>query len=224
MLRNTLALALLLLVSGQVLGQDAAQELYEAMELKLVKAKAHRFSYELDGMHMDTPLKAKGVLILASGNRVKLTFEGTNGKTAIKITIVSDGKTQQRHREIDGKADVRSSDVHDKCFAFLAVHLSRVGAYNGILELDSAFPENPGHLKLSGFKLLGKEKIDGRETNAIGYQMTHRKWKVTCKLWLDAQTNLPVKRIVEGDIRMVETYSRWELDPKLPAETFTLPK
>ena len=54
--------------------------------------------------------------------------------------------------------------------------------------------------------------------------------KLTCKLWLDSQTGLPVKRVViwtqgEKSITLVtETYSQWELDPKLPEDTFALPK
>src|SRR5262245_49565980 len=73
---------------------DTAQKLYEAMEQKLTKAKAYRFDFTLEIMIPDKkdPAKVKGTVILATGNRLKVTGEGDKDKKTITV-MVSDGKT-----------------------------------------------------------------------------------------------------------------------------------
>ncbi len=50
-----------------------------------------------------------------------------------------------------------------------------------------------------------------------------------CKLWLDSKTNLPVGRRMEvrrdGELLLetTEIYTQWELEPKLPKDSFALP-
>jgi outer membrane lipoprotein-sorting protein len=225
MRRSILALALLLLPLSAVQAQDAAaaQKLYEAMEQKLAKAKACRFDFEIDGLFT----KLKGTLLLSSGNRLKLTFAGLDGNDKVRNTIVSDGEKLATQYDLDGHSETVTTAADEKLVDRTIGWLTKSGAFVAASNIVDSEHRNAAIMKLSGFKMAGKEKVGGREANVVEYQFLVGKEMLpsTCKLWLDAQTNLPVKRIVEiSKFRVVETYSNWELDPKLPDDTFTLPK
>jgi outer membrane lipoprotein-sorting protein len=226
MRRGILTLLLLLLPVTAVQAQDA-QKLYEAMEQKLAKAKAHKIGFNIKGDQGGDPFNGKGTLILATGNRLQMTYEAQIGKQSRKGTTVSDGKTLVRHRVEDGKPEMKSMPIHDKHYEVVSGWLIRAGLFVGMERAESNNPKGSSILKLSEFKMAGKEKIGGCDANVIEYQLAlaDNTNTLTCRLWLDAQTGMPLKRVLEGDgFRVIETYSQWELDPKLPEDTFTLPK
>jgi hypothetical protein len=44
-------------------------------------------------------------------------------------------------------------------------------------------------------------------------------------LWIDCDAQLPLKLVMmEGKRRIVETYTEWQLDPKIHPKLFELPK
>jgi hypothetical protein len=93
---------------------------------------------------------------------------------------------------------------------------------------------SPGVLKVSEFKLTGKEKIGERITQVIEYTVTEvkdvispGKWRM--KMWLDAQTHLPVKLTMTMDeladiSATTDTFSEFTVDAKVDAKSFELPK
>jgi len=224
---SSVALLCLLFAVPAVAAQDGAQKLYEAMEQKIAKAKAFKFAYEAEGA-------SKGILIVATGTRLKSTSERMDGKTAIKVMFVSDGKTLVFQGD-----EKRGKAVSDNFCDFFKGFLNRGGL---LVAMDSmAKPasfggkgklHDPATFKLSAFKMVGKEKVGGRQANVLEYQImvpALPSFKATCKLWLDAQDNLPLKRIFvdinNGETnRVVENYSQWEIDPTLAEDTFALPK
>jgi outer membrane lipoprotein-sorting protein len=222
-----------LLLAPLVQAQEPAQKLFEAMEQKLGKAKALKVGIAIESEEGGEALKVKGTLILAAGNRMKLTMEGKGGKESIQLAMISDGKKLVTQSGPAGKPETENKAVHDKLFDLLVGYVSRAGLFIGVDAVDRADAKPASTLKLSDFKTIGKEKVEGREANVIEYQITHIAGKVitTCKLWLDAQTNLPLKRSLStkrDDIKLVsrvdEMYIGWEMDPQLPEGTFTLPK
>jgi outer membrane lipoprotein-sorting protein len=220
------------LLAPVALAQDAAQKLYEAMDQKIAKAKAHKISFDLDALDHDETIKVKGTVIVAAGNRANMSFQGQEGKRSIKGKLVSDGKTIFTQMDLDGKPETKTKPVSDKLFATLVSYLSRTGLFVGFETMDRENPKDAAELKLSAFKSAGKEKVGSRDANVIEYTLTppDGKGPASCKLWLDTQTNLPLKRTLEANrdgklvFRVAETYAQWELDPKLPDGTFTLPK
>jgi outer membrane lipoprotein-sorting protein len=231
-MRWLIAVAGWVLLAPVALAQDAAQKLYEAMEQKIAKAKAHKFGFDLDALDHDEAIKIKGTLILATGNRANMSFQGQEGKRSIKGKVVSDGKTMFTQMDLDGKPEMKTKPVSDKLFTVLVGYLSRTGLFLGFEIMDRENPKDAAELKLSAFKSAGKAKVGSRDANVIEYMLIppDSKTPASCKLWLDAQTNLPLKRTLEANrdgklvFRVVETYMQWELDPKLPEGTFTLPK
>jgi outer membrane lipoprotein-sorting protein len=218
-----------MLLTPVVQGQDEAQKLYEAMEQKLAKTKALRFDFDLEIARGGAAAKLKGVLILAPENRLKLTFEGVSDKLQAKSTMVSDGKTLATQRAFDGKPESETKAVPERFSDILKNHVSRTGVYMGLEDSHRKNPKEASLLKLSGFKMYPKEMVASVEANVIEYHLTppDAKFDLLCKLWLDGKTNLPLKRVLEiadRKFRVAETYTQWELDPKLPDGTFTLPK
>jgi outer membrane lipoprotein-sorting protein len=216
-----------------VQAQDGAQKLYEAMAQKLDKAKAYQFSFSMDAQESERPIKVSGTVVAAAGNRLKLTIEGQDGKRQLKGLVVGDGKMLALQFDVDGQVQLKTRPLHDKFFATFTGYVSQAGmsaAVEAGLRVPDADPAS--QLQLSSFKLVGKEKVTGRDCNVVQYQIARGDTKVsgTGKLWLDTQTNLPLKRTLElsreGKVewRATETYNNWELDSQLPEGTFTLPK
>jgi outer membrane lipoprotein-sorting protein len=231
-MRWWLAVVVAVVLVPVVQAQEAAQQLYEALAQKLATAKVHKFDFAIDGFHDQSPIEWKGTMILAAGNRLKITFTEQDGNVQWHNTIVSDGKTLAKEVQFEGRQPtLQTSTVEKKLVDRVAGHLGPIGAYFGIINLPRE-SRDAALLKLSGFKMTGKDKVGGRDAQIIAYQfpLWEKGLPVRCKLWLHVQTNLPLKRVLEisdqGEavVRVVETYSEWELEPKLPEGTFTLPK
>jgi outer membrane lipoprotein-sorting protein len=221
-----IAAAALLVPAAQA--QDAAQKLFEQMEQKVTKAKAYKFDFDLDATQGNSPIKVKGTLVVAAGNKLSFRIEGTQNGRAIKGTAVSDGKSMAFRKESEGKGEGKGKSTPEKLSETLTGWVLRAGLFVGAEQIDRSSPKDPAMLKLSDFKSAGKEKVEGREANVIEYTVARPDGsdRVTCKLWLDVKTNLPLKRTLEavGKVLVTETYAHWELDPKLAEDAFTLPK
>jgi outer membrane lipoprotein-sorting protein len=81
-------------------------------------------------------------------------------------------------------------------------------------------------VKLSDFRTAGQDKIDGRQATVIRFTLTRGVVSTYHRLWLDAETGLPLKLAVQTPDHMgvIETYRNWKLDPQVPDATFAIPK
>jgi outer membrane lipoprotein-sorting protein len=227
-MRWFITIAAVALVVPAARAQDAAQKLFEQMEQKVTKAKAFKFDFDVDAAEGNRPIKVKGTLILAVGNKLNIHFEGTENGRAIKGSAVSDGKSLAFRMESEGKGEGKGKATPEKLSETLTGWVARAGLFMGVEQIDRSSPKDPGMLKLGGFKSAGKEKVGDQEANVIEYTITapDAKEPAVCKLWLDVKTNLPLKRTLEvsGKVSVTEMYAHWELDPKLAEDAFTLPK
>jgi outer membrane lipoprotein-sorting protein len=220
-----------LLGSGELRAQDP-KKLFSAMERKMIKAKAERITFEVDASDKGGPIKIKGTLIVAAGNRLRLVFEGTQGRgKPSKVTWVSDGKAMAIQTVIgDNKVKV-NLPMPNKLHPLVGGTIARASVVSTINGLTAPKPIFPDRLKPT-FQKASKDKVGEKNAILIHYQIITPEAGnlMVCKLWLDEKTNLPMKRIVEvsrgGEtlLRTAESYSEWELDPKLPKETFELPE
>jgi outer membrane lipoprotein-sorting protein len=234
MCRSALVPTLLLLLPSTVQAQDNAQKLYEAMEQKLVKAEAYQFQFSIEFQQKGIKVTQKGTFLRAKGNRVKLTVEEhLNGKLTTRKVMVSDGKDLATQQEVNGQQTTDRKLIDENLDAVFTAYLSRGNMMTALTLVPSKTPALAASLlKPSDFRVLGKEKIDGRDAVVIEYKLTVEGTSsmAVFKVWLDAQDNLPLKRSFEagpvdkGGTRLIETYSAWQIDPKLPDGTFALPK
>jgi outer membrane lipoprotein-sorting protein len=85
-------------------------------------------------------------------------------------------------------------------------------------------------LVASGFKLGAREKVGGCETQVLQYVANAKTGgpgtAVNIAVWIDTQTNLPVKRVcaMDNGIRSEELYSDWQLNATMDPALFELPK
>ncbi len=95
---------------------------------------------------------------------------------------------------------------------------------------DKDEPDAGKLYKVSEFKMGKKEPIGGHEAQAIHYRLTvdfRKSESMDVMLWLDAKTNLPLKReirpLTEQEAGVLnETYSKVTLDGKLDPKLFEL--
>jgi hypothetical protein len=108
--------------------------------------------------------------------------------------------------------------------------------FANLLRDTGAFKPKPYLLeiraKMTGFKLSGKEKIGEKECQVVEVFLgpPDGLHAAPCKVWFDTKTQLPVKRTWDltnkGKVvlRVLETYDRWEINPKLNGDEFTTEK
>jgi outer membrane lipoprotein-sorting protein len=230
-----LCLILMLVGSGLAVGQGGDPEkLVRGMEKKLAQAKTLRVSFEaehLGGGKGDFGV-FKGTLTVAQGNKVHLDGAFWNdGKATDRWKIVSDGTNLKSEglSKVSKPAskkltdDYRSSLTHGG-FLMVAFYVSPVKPK----EMWATF-------KASDFKFERQENIGKRKTNVVSCKLTltdkadFAGRELSETLWLDAETNLPLKRRVtmwflDGKRNtFTESYSTFDLAPKVEAKLFELP-
>jgi outer membrane lipoprotein-sorting protein len=199
------------------------------MAEKLTKAKTYTFEFAFEIVEdKEKEFDHRGSVAVAPNNRIKLTMKGVTRAQPISAVIVCDGKTLVEHLEMAAGAYPMASD--GTTTAAFGVWFVRMGVFECLDNvLDRGKPRDFGKIMLSDFKTVGKEVVAGRGTTIIQLKIEAPYYPkdATCKLWLDNETNVPLKRVVEGDggkLRHMETYANWNFDPKLPDDTFTIPK
>jgi outer membrane lipoprotein-sorting protein len=210
--------------------RDPARQLFEAMEQKLTSARGYQVDFESE---VNTPLsqgKAQGTLILASGNRLKLTIgfvppEPPQREPSSLIRVVSDGRSVAFHKGDPDKPEKIEpvNDVHQDTLTGWGL---RIGLFFSMSHVNRGRDEDYRSLKVSDFKTVGKQQVEGRPANVIAFTLLKGSIGTHHMLWLDAETGLPLKFVAEnpGHFHIVETYCKWELDPRLPDATFAVPK
>jgi hypothetical protein len=133
-MRWTFALLTVALVAPAAPAQEGeAKKLFEAMEQKLGKARAHQVAFEMDMSEGPDPVKIKGMVIVADGNRLKLAFDGVVDGNPAKGLVVCDGTTLAQLRERDnqpGKVSAKPAPKNQA--ANLATYLFRAGLFVGV--------------------------------------------------------------------------------------------
>lgn len=208
--------------------EDEAEKLFRAMEKSVRAAKTLRLKCEVEVIDAaDRKLPVKGELLLGKGDKLRRRIEGRVLGEKIDATLVSDGI---RQKETMGPANTDAPEHGQKpdgLGAYYRESLPTVGFFLASLNGDER--EKRVAEKLSGFKLAGEEKLGDRDAIMLEFTIgADDKAPLAVKLWLDAKTNLPIKRTIAGgksDIKAVtETYSELALDGKVDGNVFEIPK
>jgi len=228
-----------LLISAVLDNDEDAEKHIVAMEKKLAGAKSLRVSFEAKVEGLPSFGNLKATLALAEGNKLHLDGAFVNEDETNKWKLVSNGmriKAQGsivkgvRAGEGFGKAPSdKLTDNYRSCLAHGGYLM--VGFYISSVKPKEIWPV----FRASDFKSKGKEKIGKREAHVVVCKLTPMqkvekdrvRWSET--VWLDAQTNLPLKRVVTYTFdgkkaTFTETYKEFAVDPKLDPDIFVLPK
>jgi hypothetical protein len=139
---------------------------------------------------------------------------------------------------IDPEGQTTAGDTGKGFHQMLAVVLSRGGIGYAVFGLpywvhgDGGIdPDTPeSKLTVYDFKAGAAEKVGKRQAKVLRYRFGKGgKGDAEITLWIDAESGLPLKRVFflpmgvfEG--RITETYTAFNLNPKIEGKTFELPK
>jgi RNA polymerase sigma factor (sigma-70 family) len=214
-----------------------AEKLFRKMDKQLSEAKTLRIAAEgsAEGIEdLRGGLKYKGTVFLAQGNKARFEMEGEIEGKKQKMVLVSDGTRMVNDIEEFGK---RPRDTPKDLFEVTVGFFKHGGPVAGYV-LASAGPDgNATYAKLtpSAFKLGQKEKVGRRQAQVIEYLLSledapkgGEKVTLSETLWLDTETNLPLRRVFTGKLEVeftyTEQYSEFAVNPKLDDKLFELPR
>jgi outer membrane lipoprotein-sorting protein len=223
-------LAALLLPALVQNGGDAEKPI-RTMEKKLGAAKTLRVSFEAKVEGLPESGTFKGTLTVAESNKMHL--EGTvemEGKR-VNWKVVSDG-ARTKEQGLESGTRPTSKKLTENYRSSLTHGGYIMGIY---MSTESEGRESWPIFRASEFKLEKKEKIGKRQAQVIVCKLTpleklgKKDLTFSETLWLDVETNLPLKRIFTGTVEgkkitFTETYGTFTLDPKIDAKLFELPK
>jgi outer membrane lipoprotein-sorting protein len=231
-MRYVLALLLLpalLGLSSALAQENEAEKLFRAVEKKIKAARAIQVASEIHLQEKEKQGKFKASLLLARDDKAQLKLSGELDGKEMKMEVLSDGKQLKVHISFfpEAKEQPLPKKFHDTVSALV----SRVGLLGGMfivrnkedeekeVDVEKLFP-------LSDFKMEAAEKVGGRDTKVMSYTVVPDKKEARVTLWVDANTLLPLKRLIvpkgEND-RFTETYTQFTLNPKIDPKTSESP-
>ena len=219
---------------------NQAEKAFRAAEKKLAEADNAQITVNATMKGGVSQFTMKGTLLLAKGNKARIDFNLDTPGGGFKFTSVSDGaktKTEMAQGDKGGKESVR--DTEKNANATFAGVTSRSGLLAGMIMVvgvggpGKKQPELDDLVSVSDFMLGQKEKIGERQAQRIDYKLTvsagpNNKETIKAQVWLDSETNLPLKRVLNGQkgdekFEVTETYDI-RLNGKIEASKFELPK
>jgi outer membrane lipoprotein-sorting protein len=219
-----------------------AEELFRAMEKKIRSAKSFHLVFDAkfagDGVQTDM----NGTVYHAAGNKGRMEIETDLTGKSEKWLFVSDGKSL--YSLVDGKVAIQNKPLGlDEVDQSTPGLVARLGVLNGMFFASTLPDANNPNVKKEPFDLekiapaqsfsLGIiEKVGERQAQVVHYRIVLAGGKKSFKasVWLDPKTQLPMKRVVEGQtngketFRITETYSEFTIDGNYDAKLFEIPK
>ena len=225
---------LVLALSSMALAQagNDAEKMFRTMEKKIAGSKTLQLTVDSAMESSKGKGKLTGSVLLAQGNKVRLELTGNFSGKPFAMKLVSDGTKMRAESDMVKAPAVKNTEKD--LGADLSAGLSRAGVFAGLLIGRSSRPGQKAapldaHLKASNFALGKKEKDGERQTQVIDYVLTIGPGeKLNVQLWLDTDTQLPLKRVMSGQkgkekVRITETYEV-KVDEKVDDQKFALPK
>jgi outer membrane lipoprotein-sorting protein len=227
---------------------DAANQLFQKMEDRLADAKTLQCMLEIKSEGSGEPgfpvrkMEFVGSLALGEGNYVRLELTKTSAEAADLPGVpfwlhISDGR-RELHQDSGMPKPQITDHVAGNLHADLVTLLARSGFYLPTLPLP---PVEAADMKdrfpVSEFKLGPKEKVGEIVTQRLDYRFDVKGQKqpngtdasFRASVWLDANTNLPVKRAITWKlvgvevISITEHYKNLVVDERIDPKEFELP-
>jgi len=219
-----LALALCAACAGTPAVPDDPQEAFAALEQRLLEAPAVLAISQLSSEGIfEADLRSEHLVTRDGRGHVRVV--GSFGEQAVDLQLRFDGERM----ELSGSAGTRSFPQPADVPAGLLLGLTRMGWLHNVARLVAGGQPDATDGSVREFaravRVLGGEplEVDGRERRALTFGVELRgQLAGTAVLWLDLASGLPLERwqkvaFGEGEMRVVETYEVFELDPDLDA-------
>jgi outer membrane lipoprotein-sorting protein len=226
-----LCFALLLpLLPGQ---ENEAEKLFRDMEKKVLAARVFSVTGEMQvhGSKGDKS-KVEASLLLGQGNKARVKVTTHVGGDKHVLRMVSNGTKMHLRLASGGKP--RELPAPRQLHRTMALTFTRLGLTAAHVPFR---PQPPGAadqapdnlLCLANFKTGAAAKVETRDARVVHYRLSGPgvPGPARVTLWLDARTNLPLKRLISYEKtkeRITETYKEFLTDPKVDAKHFELPR
>ena len=168
-----------------------------------------------------------GDFSMRSDNRLRYWVAGRKIDQETKTGVVCDGTTLRRRDKqgpIDEKCPAKLSDDFRTVLRVGGLYASFA---NGFAKVATAVDG----WKSSGYKKLDDDKIGEKTCRVLRFALETemKKEQFIVKVWLDAETHLPLKRVVTGgddqiEMTMTELWESISIDVEIPDEDFTFEK
>jgi len=231
--------------SGELAGKNAgqpkpasAQQLFDAMESKLIKAKTLqcKLSIVMQTPGRKKPTTLEGGLWLATKNKMNLTLMEQSKNAQSPFIVKSDGVSMAEFKM--GKPELRKTGPFLQRAMLLS--LTRSGVQLPLYYLiGSDLPNTANdpvtHLQVNKLKFVKKATLNTAKTSVVQYELKTDFAPVLLDVtvWIDSATSLPVKRTVtmgvpggkkEQSITITENYSDWVINQDIDEKRFQIPK
>jgi hypothetical protein len=213
---------------------DDGEKLYRSFEAKIIRAKSFRVAFTIHQAQTNRPEITRKGEILVAENKFRIEVSGTEGEKAFSAKYICDGSKFVSVSIADGETTTKTRSASEKQTPIVKLFFAELGM---LANFDSrgglaTKPFDPEKYKLAAFRSVGKEKLDGSETDVFEFDLTGGELpsssiKVNRKIWFDAKTHLPQKRAFEsrkGDLvyNATEVYANWDFDFNTRQGDFTL--
>lgn len=237
-MRQTPAIAVILIALPVRADENQAEKLFRAMETKVRAAKAFKLVCELEGTidRDGEPIKVKVTQQFAGRNKARFELQTERDGQILKNFQVSDGKQMIRLEEGISAGEPQPADPNLNKDLLPVIARAGFMLPRLIQNRDKGGFNTEKLLPASNFKLGEKERIGEVDAQVIEYSVTFGAESfvfggckhVRVKVWIDPKKIVPLKRKVMHenleDRFFIEAYKEFALDPKLDAKVFDLPK
>jgi hypothetical protein len=212
-----------------------AEKLYRAMEKKVREAKALHIvvTGEID-VQVAGKGTFKGTVDTAAGNKVRLDMEAESAGT--KMLSITDGKTRYTKEGDKVKVDPNPWNI-DQLDKMVPGLIGRVGIFVTFMfiePIDRSKKPEPFDLDkdvaIKSFKLGAREMVGTRQAQVVEYQNEGNGKTLKASVWIDTQTQLPLKRLLVNEkagktlSTITETYDTFVVNGKPDPKLFDIPK
>jgi internalin A len=207
---------------------NEAEKLFRAVEEKIKAAKAVQFTFDIEMKGKDKQAKSNGSLLFTKDNKARLKTIGNESGKDVTIEMISDGKRMKSAESPETIANAQEEPTQTNLHSLLSTMVCGPGLLLTYEELSPGLV--PLRFRLVYFNARAAEKVGGRDAKVVSYNAILRGATAQITLWIDAETLLPLKRVivVEGNekveaIRITEICN-FNVNPKIEAGAFALPK
>jgi hypothetical protein len=169
----------------------------------------------------DVEAKAKGSLLFTKDNKARLKMSTNETGKEVTIEAISDGK---RWKMAESPATIAKAE-EEPTRKDLHSLLSTKWSEDGFFSISYLF-NGPGGPKcrLVDFSAGAAEKVGGRDAKVVTYNVYSFGPAGQVTLWIDAETLLPLKRLIVSEAARGTEICNFNLNPKVDAGAFALPK
>ncbi|HYT87337.1 MAG TPA: hypothetical protein VEL76_01330 [Gemmataceae bacterium] len=204
---------------------NEAEKLFRAVQEKIKSAKAVQVALNLEIKANGKEGKGKASLLFTKENKARLKMTLDEMGKQLTTEMISDGKQMKFAQSPETIAKAEPEETPASLHQLLTRAVSGPGLS---LTSDGLNGFAPPRFSLLAFEAGAAEKVGGRDAKVVSYYVGGLPGAdFTVTLWIDAQTSLPLRRLIVpfgGEDDRITEICEFTLNPKIDAGVFQLPK